>query len=183
VSKYDLVDGRISSKISDEINTAIENCGKGDKHAHIARLGLDVPEFEMPKLYKACQCFVLPTRGEGFGLPFVEASLCGLPVIAPRHGGQMMFLSDDNSYLFDIDKIEELSIGKTNVHYWDGQKFPLLTSPQTIENIGKLMRLVKDEYHVAKEKNKKLQQRATNFSLEKVGSLAAERLSEIWQTL
>ena len=27
----------------------------------------------MPQLYKACNAFVLPTRGEGWGLPVMEA--------------------------------------------------------------------------------------------------------------
>lgn len=27
----------------------------------------------MPQLYKACDAFVLPTRGEGWGLPVMEA--------------------------------------------------------------------------------------------------------------
>ena len=50
-------------------------------------------------LYRAADAFVLMTASEGFGLPFLEAVACGLPVIAPRWGGQLDFLNDGNSIL------------------------------------------------------------------------------------
>lgn len=34
------------------------------------------------KLYNECGCFVFPSRGEGFGMPIIEALSCGAPVIA-----------------------------------------------------------------------------------------------------
>ena len=56
---------------------------------------------QLPSLYKAADAFVLPTRGEGWGRPFMEAMLMARPVIATRSGGQMDFLRDDNAYLVD----------------------------------------------------------------------------------
>lgn len=154
------------------------------KHApHIARCGRSVPEFEMPRLYKACHCFVLPSRGEGFGLPYVEAGLCGLPVIATRHSGHTMFLNDDNSYLVDIDKVSILEDGTTGIHYWDGQEFPELTSIEFISDLAHNMRWVKNCYDDAKVRNKKLQEILSAYSLEAVGQVAAERLKHIWKTL
>ncbi|WP_135554848.1 glycosyltransferase family 4 protein [Paenibacillus cymbidii] len=43
--------------------------------------------------------FVLPTRGEGVGLPFLESLSSGVPVIATGWGGHMDFLNDGNSFL------------------------------------------------------------------------------------
>jgi glycosyltransferase involved in cell wall biosynthesis len=34
----------------------------------------DLPNDKMPMLYKSVDCFVLPSRGEGWGRPHVEAS-------------------------------------------------------------------------------------------------------------
>jgi glycosyltransferase involved in cell wall biosynthesis len=48
---------------------------------------------QMYSLYKACDCFVLPSRGEGFGIPYAEACLGENTVIAPKFGGQYDFLS------------------------------------------------------------------------------------------
>lgn len=38
----------------------------------------------MPRLYKAADAFVLPSRGEGWGRPHVEAMSMALPVIGRR---------------------------------------------------------------------------------------------------
>lgn len=50
-------------------------------------------------LYAKGHAFVLPTRGEGVGLPFLEAMASGIPVIATGWGGQMDFLTRDNAFL------------------------------------------------------------------------------------
>lgn len=56
-------------------------------------------EEEMARLYLEADAFVLPSRGEGFGLPFLEALSFGVPVIAPELGGYRDFCDEENSYL------------------------------------------------------------------------------------
>jgi glycosyltransferase involved in cell wall biosynthesis len=48
-------------------------------------------------LYAAADAFVLPTRGEAVGMPFMEAMAYGLPVIATAWGGHTDFLNAANS--------------------------------------------------------------------------------------
>lgn len=61
---------------------------------------------QLAGLYTACDAFVLPTRGEGWGLPLQEAMAAGLPVIATRWSAQTDFLNDDNAYLIDLEGLE-----------------------------------------------------------------------------
>lgn len=51
------------------------------------------------ELLRGSDCFVLPTRGEGIGLPILESMSCGTPAIATGWGGQTDFLHPDNGYL------------------------------------------------------------------------------------
>jgi glycosyltransferase involved in cell wall biosynthesis len=41
-----------------------------------------LPETKLAKLYQAADAFLLPSNGEGFGMPLLEAQAVGLPVIA-----------------------------------------------------------------------------------------------------
>ena len=56
---------------------------------------------EMSSLYRSVDAFVLPTRGEGWGRPFMEALACGTPVIATRGSGQQAFLDESCALLVD----------------------------------------------------------------------------------
>ena len=60
----------------------------------------EVPHCSTPTYYAAGDLFVLPNRqladgnNEGFGLVFLEANACGLPVIAGRDGGPSEVVAD-----------------------------------------------------------------------------------------
>ena len=49
-------------------------------------LTADLGEDELPRLYAACDVLTHPYRGEGFGLPVLEAMACGLPVVVTAGG-------------------------------------------------------------------------------------------------
>ena len=156
----------------------------GANPPHIARYSNVIPENTLPSVYRACDSFVVFSRGEGFGLPFCEASLCGLPVISTNHSGQTMFLKEDNSTLVNIDEIETVEQGRMHVHYWDGQKFPSLRSKEFIDEASNAMRSVYDNYDDAKEKNKILQgtlQR--DYNINSVTSQMKNRLKKIWSKM
>ncbi|HEV2454238.1 MAG TPA: glycosyltransferase [Verrucomicrobiae bacterium] len=61
----------------------------------ILYLNDEFPPDSLPGLYTACDCLVLPYRGEGFGLPVLEAMACGLPVIVTAGGATDDFVRDE----------------------------------------------------------------------------------------
>lgn len=58
----------------------------------------DVSDEEVVRLYRSCDALAFPYRGEGFGLPMLEAMACGLPVIATAGGAADDFLDGDVAY-------------------------------------------------------------------------------------
>jgi len=54
---------------------------------------------EIFDLYRECDIFILPSHGEGFGLPYAEAILSGTPCIALNKGGHTDFVNSANSLL------------------------------------------------------------------------------------
>ena len=60
-------------------------------------------------LMNESNAFVLPSRGETFGVAYIEAMAMGLPVIATLCGGPEYFVSSDNGLLVDIDNVEQLT--------------------------------------------------------------------------
>jgi len=64
-----------------------------------------MPSNEMPKLYKAADAFVLPSHGEGWGLPLMEAMAMELPTIGTKFGGNVDFMDPSCSFLLDAKRV------------------------------------------------------------------------------
>jgi phosphatidylinositol alpha-1,6-mannosyltransferase len=73
--------------------------------AHAVQFAGNVAEHELVAHYRLGDVFVMPNRAlangdtEGFGLVFLEANGCGLPVIAGRDGGSTDAVHDDENGL------------------------------------------------------------------------------------
>jgi phosphatidyl-myo-inositol dimannoside synthase len=83
------------------------------RHVHFLS-GLTYPE--IAACYQACEIFALPSRGEGFGLVYLEAMACGKPVIGGAHGGAPEVIDD----------------GKTGYLVQHGDSGQLATSLETL---------------------------------------------------
>ena len=172
-----------NDNIKEEIEKYIKKYG-GDNPAHIARCSNVIPENLFPSIYRACDAYILMTRGEGFNLSVCEASLCDIPVICTNYSGHTMFLNKDNSYLVDIDKLSEVQPGTMNVHYWDNQLFPELKSEKFIQDTRDKMRDVYENYDKAIKRNIKLKKFILdNYDYKNIASLAKERLDQIWSEI
>lgn len=59
--------------------------------------------------YNLCDCFVMPSKGEGFGIVFLEALACGKPVIAGNKDGSLEpLMNGELGYTVDPDNSDEI---------------------------------------------------------------------------
>ncbi len=64
-----------------------------------------LPEEQVHRLLRSCDCFVSPHRSEGFALNVAAAMYYGKPVIATGYSGNMDFTTPENSFLIDYDLV------------------------------------------------------------------------------
>ena len=88
-----------------DLNEHLEMHARGRRHRarrdelpKVELLVEDASRAGMRTMYAAADAFVLPTRGEGWGLPICEAMAMGLPAIATNFSGPTAFLTSANSH-------------------------------------------------------------------------------------
>jgi GT2 family glycosyltransferase/tetratricopeptide (TPR) repeat protein len=109
---------------ADDVCLVIKDFGAGDVYAgqtaaaqiqaaqtrpnapEILHLTRELAPEEMAGLYTACDCLAHPYRGEGFGLPVLEAMACGLPVIVTGGGATDDFATDDFAWRLPSRRVE-----------------------------------------------------------------------------
>ena len=70
---------------------------------------------DVRELYASADAFVLPTRGEGWGLPVAEAMAMAIPVIVTNFSGPVAYATQDNSYLIPVmPGLDELGFCRPN---------------------------------------------------------------------
>ncbi len=97
-------DGYVEERIAAFLRSTLG--ARADRLAPIHLLTDVLPARDMPRLYAAADAYVLASRGEGWGRPFMEAQAMGLPTIASRWGGQREFMDEDTSFLVDGRLVE-----------------------------------------------------------------------------
>lgn len=69
-----------------------------------------VGEEALASYYDTCDIFVMPSRGEGFGLVFLEAMAFGKPIIGGNHGGTPDVVVDGiTGFLVEYGDVETLA--------------------------------------------------------------------------
>lgn len=119
---YDLVLRALPAVLARCPQTRYVLVGQGDDLPRVRALARDlgvgdavifagaVSDYELPAWYAACDLFVMPSRGEGFGLVYVEALACGKPVIAgDRDGARDALLDGRLGRMVDPDDPERLA--------------------------------------------------------------------------
>ncbi|HVC25843.1 MAG TPA: glycosyltransferase [Acidimicrobiales bacterium] len=105
--------------------------------APIVVLGAHLPPSDVPRLVAAADCYVAPSRGEGWGRPQHEAMATGRPVIATRWSANLEFMNDDNSLLVDVERMVPVDDDMDVAHY-RGQHW----AEPSAEHLARLLALV-----------------------------------------
>ena len=82
----------------------IESIRKKPDSPEIIYIDNYLSDDEMANLYRACDLFVSPYRGEGFSLPALEAMACGLPVVVTEGGSTDDFVDEDCGWFIPAEK-------------------------------------------------------------------------------
>jgi len=115
-------------------------------------------------LYQSANCFLFPTRGEGTGLPALEAMATECLTLAPPIMGLSSFINNETAIPLNYDLI--------NVHYGKSMKAPNVT----IDILTPAMRDAYDNY----TKYKQIRKQGRGFIIQhnSISSMAV-RLNEI----
>jgi glycosyltransferase involved in cell wall biosynthesis len=68
------------------------------------------PQSEIPRLYRRCDSWLVPSTSEGFGMPGLEAAACRCPIVSTRCGGPEEYVRHGvNGYLVDVGDAEQMA--------------------------------------------------------------------------
>lgn len=133
-------------------------------------------ESELKGLYTLGNAFVLPTRGEGVGLPFLESLASGVPVIATGWGGQMDFLTHKNAFLIPY-RLQNPSVSMKSPHAIS-RKFSNLFAQKgqqwaepDLHSLKKLMRKAYESPELCKRKGRQGRRDVLDLSWNRAGAL------------
>jgi glycosyltransferase involved in cell wall biosynthesis/Tfp pilus assembly protein PilF/ubiquinone/menaquinone biosynthesis C-methylase UbiE/pyruvate-formate lyase-activating enzyme/dTDP-glucose pyrophosphorylase len=164
-----------SEVIQDKIEQLIKIYGYDKENLpRYVILSEQLPFKEMLSLYKSADAFVLPSRGEGWGRPYMEAMAMGLPVIGTNWSGNTAFMTEQNSYLLKIDRL--VKIKGMEISFYNGQRW----AEPSKDHLKILMREVFNNPQKAKEKG--LQARkdiVDKYNIDAVAKVVIKRLAEI----
>lgn len=111
----------------------------------VAMVNPEFAGYQMGSVYRSADCFVLPSRGEGWGMPVLEAMACGLPAISTAWSGPTDFLHDGVGYPLQVKRMVE---AKAKCPWYAGFDW----AEPDIDHLRFLMREVYENPQRAREK-------------------------------
>ncbi|HXP93262.1 MAG TPA: glycosyltransferase [Candidatus Binatia bacterium] len=163
--------------VSDELSDTVRSLGlDGRGMAPIVLLPKKIAQPQMASLYRRADAFVVPSRGEAFGIPYLEAMALGIPTIGTAHGGATDFLSARTAY--------PIEAAITEVDYGYARNAPLYRAQRWAEpSVDATARAMRDVFDHPDEARRRAARGAalarTTFNRHAAGKVAAQALSRV----
>jgi glycosyltransferase involved in cell wall biosynthesis len=135
---------------------------KFKKHAEIEIVDTFIPDIE--PLYNACDVLITMSHAECFWMPGLEAFAANKVVVAPRYGGQLDYMNDENSVLIDGKNIR----ADLRMQYWEPSIYASVFDPDTDQAAAKLKDVIKNYDDYLKRFSPKMQELLPNYTWDKV---------------
>jgi GT2 family glycosyltransferase len=130
-------------------------------------------DYQMGSLYRSADCFVLSSRGEGWGMPVLEAMACGLPAIATNWSGPADFLTAEVGYPLEVASMVD---AEARCPYYDGFQW----AQPDADHLRFLLRQVFDHPEDARAKGKAAAAEvARSYTWQHAAARARSRLLEL----
>jgi glycosyltransferase involved in cell wall biosynthesis len=104
-------------------------------------------------LYRSCDVFVFPTKGEGWGFPLIEAAASGMPIITVPYSGHTEFLNTIPDSVIGVDYVlAPITCPEYQRYYPDANNDWGLWARPDIYSIAEAMRLAQKNHGILEEK-------------------------------
>ncbi|UVI28376.1 glycosyltransferase [Paenibacillus spongiae] len=176
--------GDRSGRQRKKINELKKKLGIGSKAAPLYLIHEIIDETKLKGLYTLGNAFVLPSRGEGVGLPYIEALSSGIPVIATGWGGQMDFLNKRNAFLVKY-KLRHPGISMNNknalapLYRESFDEKGQLWAEADMKDLKKQMRYAYNNPAICKRKGRQGRKDMLELSWEKAGAALKQAIEKV----
>jgi len=175
LKSYKMGRDRDKQFIRDEILSIKKDMNIGN-YPRVILIGDILSKAQMLGLHGYGDCCVGLHRGEGWGLPLFEAGLAGNPVIATGLGGNMEFMTPENSYPVNYSMTFVSNMSSFNPWYLGNQEW---AEPNQV-HAAELMREVYHNRSQAREKGAALSKLIReSYSWDCIADIVLNRLSTI----
>lgn len=136
---------------------------------------------QIMRLHKTGDCYVSAHRGEGWGVPQVEASLAGRPIISTAYGGvHEYYTHGENAILLPYQMVKLRGMSHSSHWYDSSQNWADVDIP----SLRGAMRYAYSHQDLMQQKAEAAREFVVDrFNLERVGNEMANRLRKINRSL
>lgn len=164
--------------IVDQLTGYLSELGRSpDSIPDIELLTEPLSDAGLLELYRSSDAFVLPTRGEGAGLPVLEAMAVGVPTIATARGGHEDVMDEDLAFPVAVERLVEAPAQL--LHDNPAYAGQMLAEP-SLASLRRQLRLVVDDPAEARRRAARGRDAVRDlFGYEAVGRTLVERIEEL----